>query len=267
MTWPSHELIILRIAASTLTWTILYILSRPISLALFGRQREGYTGYPADDSEKAADWDSRVVSFVHCIIIIPLAAFTLMDESIRRDHATGYSDTWLLCNTVAAGFFIWDTFVCLKHFKTFGISFVIHAVLCMAAYVLCSLAPIAAGGYSMPFWCSAALLFESSTPWLNVRYFLLKLKKTDSKLFTLVQIGFGLTFFASRLLWGGYICVGLMWFLYFDDSELSQNIPAHSRLVFSVILPLTALNCFWFFSNINNIIKRSKNKYQKLHQN
>lgn len=94
---------------------------------------------------------------------------------------------------------MWDLFVCIRYFKLFGFSFLFHGAAALYVFV-CSLRP-----YCLP-WAPAFLLFELSTPFVNVNWFATRLPAgTISD--TVVMIN-GLlllaTFFFVRIIWGFY---------------------------------------------------------------
>ena len=102
---------------------------------------------------------------------------------------------------LAAGFFIWDLlFCCICHQ---GAAFAAHATCAMFIYV----------SALQPFQNRAAcefLVFEISTPLLNLRQQLLACKRTDTRLFRLASLGFAFLFLLCRWV-VGLPCSVLWW--------------------------------------------------------
>ena len=77
-----------------------------------------------------------------------------------------------------------------------GPAFLMHAIICAAVYLLASL------GGLLHFYGAAFLMWELSTPFMYVRWMLLKAGWGESMLLTVVNVAFMAVFFGCRNVWG-----------------------------------------------------------------
>eukprot|EP01012_Entosiphon_sulcatum_P057557 TRINITY_DN81351_c0_g1_i1.p1 TRINITY_DN81351_c0_g1~~TRINITY_DN81351_c0_g1_i1.p1 ORF type:complete len:241 (+),score=22.79 TRINITY_DN81351_c0_g1_i1:25-747(+) len=182
------------------------------------------------------DWDSRTVALLHALCILPCAwTCAWNDPILAADHLHNVSDTFRLTAGIAVGFFLWDTVLCARYLRVFGPSFLVHATCCLLLYSASLLFALA------PFYTGFVLQWEASTPFLHLRHFLLKSKRTSSPLFVVVSVLFALTFFVSRLLGGLYIN-SIFW-----PEILQRGLPWPKLLLIGTVdLVLCSLNCLWF---------------------
>jgi len=104
------------------------------------------------------------------------------------------------------------------------------------------------------------MLYELSTPFLNIHWFFDKLGMTGSK----AQLYNGLTllgvFFSARLVWGAYSSFNIyrdVWrALHFTDSMRSSTNEEIVVLYMGGHVTLQALNVFWFGKMIAAVKKR-----------
>lgn len=197
---------------------------------------------------------------IQCILSV-LACGPMWNHPFRLNHDTaphdailGYTPYAGLVAAVTIGYFVWDIYVCMRHFLLFGWGFLFHGI--AAGYVfVCAL-----GGFCMP-WMPAFLLFELSTPFVNINWFASHLPEgTISN--TVVMINGVLllvVFFMVRLVWGVYavwvvahdmVAVGLDMNLFLPLSILPLNIM------------LNALNLYWFYKMLK-IAKRKAGGLQR----
>eukprot|EP00937_MAST-01D_sp_MAST-1D-sp2_P002154 g2154.t1 len=167
------------------------------------------------------------------------------------------SGAWSACGAMAAGFFAWDLWLCARHRAVFGAGMVLHAALCLSAYVTTA--------YLATFsWAGAfALLYEASTPFLNARFALVKAGRTAgpwARPFFHVQLGFMLSFFVARVV-GGVYFVRHAWF--WPERCVPWLLRVQSVFV---VGGTTALNFFWFGVIVQGAIEhtRSAARVQKL---
>ena len=122
-----------------------------------------------------------------------------------------------LCLFYAAfscGYFIWDTYLCVRNLRAFGVALLVHAVVCGGGYAI-----IFCFGF-IPYYGCAYLLWEVcapssmrrlkpvmqlSTPFLNIRGFLWHLKLHSSRLYVANAFVLLFVFFAVRIVFGFYM--------------------------------------------------------------
>ncbi|RUO96146.1 TLC domain-containing protein, partial [Jimgerdemannia flammicorona] len=177
---------------STFACNLIFQFSVALSPILFPKT------YPQLKGFKRVNWDIHVVSMAHCIVIILGAVPMLWDPALSKDKVFGYSPWAGNVFAIACGYFLWDTCTSIKYIKQQGAGFVFHGVSSFSVYIF-SYRPFL-NYYGAPF-----LMFELSTPFLNINWFMDKLGMTGS----IAQLinGFFLlsTFFFARLVFGFYM--------------------------------------------------------------
>ncbi|KAG9318568.1 DUF887-domain-containing protein [Chiua virens] len=229
-----------------LFFTVLqFSLSPAISRAVFP------VSYTKADKRTRRNWDVHVVSLVHALVATLLASRCLHVKSLDEDRAFGtYPDASFLF-AIALGYFMWDAFESIFHFSDIG--FVIHGVACLAIFVL----------GSRPFvhyYAVRFLLWEVSTIFLNINWFLDKLGKTGSKLQLANGVALLSSFFCVRLVWGGKMSYDFFVTL----NGIYTEIPLLYIMLYGTSnLMLQGLNWFWFTKMISALRKRFAGKSAK----
>ncbi|ORX33899.1 TLC domain-domain-containing protein [Kockovaella imperatae] len=188
---------------------------------------------------------SHVVSMAHALIIIPLALHAVKSDILARDPVFGYDRFVGNVLAISSGYFIWDTIDSLRY-STLG--FVVHGACCLAVYLF-SFRPFLAG-FGPPF-----LLWELSTPLLNIHWFMdkLGLSTTYPTFFLINALAFMLVFFLARIVYGGYesmVFFHVMW-------TRRHEIPLHLHLIYCIgNLSLNALNWLWFSKMVKKMLAR-----------
>lgn len=181
----------------------------------------------------------KTVSFVQSVIICVLGIPIFGNEYLEKDHifaATPYSNFYV---SMALGYFIWDALICLYFIKYCGIGFVMHGVVSTIVF------GIAVHYQFIQYYSAIFLLFETSTPFLNIRWVGLKLNILPDSVELINNIILILIFFFIRILWGWYQ-VGMLAY----DFWLAKDDPRFSTVGAIIILTcngvLDILNVFWF---------------------
>lgn len=150
--------------------------------------------------------------------------------------------------------------VCLYNFDNFGFPFTIHALACFLVFLL------GFGPFAM-YYASVFLLFELSTPFLNLIWYSDKVGcQSLSHSARNVQFGMKgtmlqwccgvcliLTFFSSRIVWGYYQSYMIHMDMYVHFAE----VPLLHLLVYSIAnMSLNVLNAFWFYRILQTVFQR-----------
>ncbi|KAK0542286.1 hypothetical protein OC846_006682 [Tilletia horrida] len=199
-------------------------------------------------------WDVHFVAFWHAVIITPLAAIqwykvtTGSDKQpLRIDRTYGYDPEVGHVYAITLGYFIWDAWVSILYD---GPGFIAHGLVAMTAFVL---------AYRPVFMYDglAFLLWELSTPFLNIHWFLDKLGKTGSTL-QLINAFFLLsTYVFARLTFGMYNSYHFFAHVLFPPTPHVPPLPAHVKYFYLIgNITLNSLNFFWFRAMIRAIQKR-----------
>lgn len=183
--------------------------------------------YPRLARRTRISWDVHVVSLVQCLIINSFALWLMHKDRESRhsmdatERVWAYSGAGGLLQSLAAGYFIWDLIMSAAHVDVFGVGMVAHAISALAVYMLGFVSFFFAGSSTQAtndnasqrpfvnFYAPSFILYELSSPFLNIHWFLDKLNLTGSKwqwYNGMLLLG---SFFSARLVWGTYasVCV------------------------------------------------------------
>ncbi|KAI5300622.1 hypothetical protein KEM56_002318 [Ascosphaera pollenicola] len=159
--------------------------------------------YPSLNRRTRLNWDIHVVAFVQAIVISVLSLYVEFFDSERNaivapvDRMFGYSLSSGTVGTMAAGYFLWDTLVCLRYFKLFGPGMLAHGISALSVY-FAGFRPFS------NYYSSTFLLYELSSPFLNIHWFCDKLALTGSSIQWYNGMLLLASFLSARLVWGTY---------------------------------------------------------------
>ncbi|KAL5001477.1 TLC domain-containing protein [Aspergillus recurvatus] len=190
LTDHSHEVI----AAFIGYLFIHYILSPWLSPKLFPRH------YPNLNKRTKLNWDVHVVSLVQSSFINAVALCVLFADDERKSMTTGervfgYTGSCALINSLAVGYFIYDLIISTLYVKMFGIGMLFHAVSALWVFSF-GFRPF------VNFYAPVFILYELSSPFLNIHWFLDKVNMTGSNLQWYNGMALLVVFFCCRLIWG-----------------------------------------------------------------
>jgi hypothetical protein len=192
----------------------------------------------------------HVVSMVQCIVIMVLSYPLFDDQTLSKDRVGGYTPYCGFVCAMALGYFIWDSYICLRHIRLFGPGFVLHGLGSFFVF-LQSMRP-----YVM-YYTPIFLLFEASTPFVNIHWFATHLPEgTVPQWVQAINAVFLLiTFFAARLVWGIYQAYRLFSDVFGDNLTFDYPAWVHYCTLVSNV-SLTLLNMFWFRKMIKLAVRR-----------
>ncbi|KAF1912715.1 TLC domain-containing protein [Ampelomyces quisqualis] len=158
--------------------------------------------YSTLNARTKLNWDVHVVSFVQSVVICTLAIWVMWADTERSDMDTrervhGYTGASGLIQAFAGGYFLWDLVITAQNFKIFGIGMLFHAISALCVFSL-GFRPF------VNFYAPTFILYELSSPFLNIHWFCDKLDMTGSTLQFVNGIVLLFTFFSCRLCWGTY---------------------------------------------------------------
>ncbi|KAF9741590.1 hypothetical protein PMIN06_004781 [Paraphaeosphaeria minitans] len=234
------------------------------------------------------NWDVHIVSFVQSTIVCVLALWVMAKDEERSEmnwagKVHGYTGAGGLIQAFAGGYFLWDLVITVQNMSIFGPGMLAHAVSALFVFSL-GFRPF------VNFYAPTFILYELSSPFLNIHWFCDKLNMTGSKLQLYNGILLLVTFFGCRLCWGSYQSVRVFSDVYraisagefvLEDPELGKlnngttidpsAIPTSDIMQFAGdrVVPLwlaacyllsnftlNGLNWFWFGKMIETIRKR-----------
>ncbi|KAL8328669.1 hypothetical protein RB597_004437 [Gaeumannomyces tritici] len=193
-TLPLH---IHEVVAGVLLYTFVQLVVSPwISMKLWPKY------YPLHDRGKRVSWDAHVVSMVQSCLINVLAVWVMFADEERwnmdrEQRVWGYTGAHGMIQGLAAGYFVWDLIVTVIHLDVFGLGLLAHASSALAVYSF-GFRPV------LNYYATTFILYELSTPFLNIHWFLDKLEMTGTRAQLYNGICLITVFFSCRLVWGNY---------------------------------------------------------------
>ncbi|KAI1650560.1 DUF887-domain-containing protein [Daldinia loculata] len=243
------------------------------------------TKYTALPRSKRLSWDVHVVSFVQSTTINILALWVMFVDEERKnmdlqERVWGYTGGAAMIQALAAGYFLYDLIITVAHLEIFGLGMLAHAISALAVYSF-GFRPF------LNYYSSNFILWELSSPFLNIHWFFDKLGMTGTK----AQLYNGLiliaTFFSCRLVWGTYQSVLVARDLWTgvnstptvltaltSDELLKASFPSQYTNTMRFVsqpdsiplwlaavytasnITLNSLNFYWFFKMIDAVRKR-----------
>jgi len=183
---------------------------------------------------------------VHSLVIIFGSATVLTDNELMKDKVFGYDRNAGNVYAIACGYFLWDACTSIKHVNEFGLSFVFHGLTSFAVFIF-SFRPI------LNYYGAVFLMYELSTPFLNIHWFMDKLGKTGSRLQLVNGIILLLAFFSARIVFG-YI---MSYKAYVSVMAVIDEVPTFLCILYGAAnVVLNGLNVIWFYKMIDSLIRR-----------
>ncbi|KAK4103123.1 DUF887-domain-containing protein [Parathielavia hyrcaniae] len=276
---PTLPLHIHEVVGAALLYTFIHTVVSPVLSTRFFPKH-----YPIHNRAKKVNWDTHVVSLVQSLLINTLALWVMFTDKERsamdfEQRIWGYTGGCGLIQGLAAGYFVWDLGITLLNLDIFGLGLLAHAVSALAVYTL-GFRPF------LNFYSPTFILYELSTPFLNIHWFFDKLNMTGTKPQLYNGIALLVTFFLCRLVWGTWQSVVVytdMWrslhhapsagyLAAFFSSEKAASSPDTNPMFFAreaATVPLwltavyiasnivlNALNWFWFVKMVAAVRKR-----------
>eukprot|EP00474_Spongospora_subterranea_P008839 CRZ09297.1 hypothetical protein [Spongospora subterranea] len=192
----------------------------------------------------------RSASTVHALFAL-FGSWTALSNSpsLHTDHMFGSSPSASIVLAISSGYFVHDTIDCLRKFSTAHIPYLAHHVMASLLY-LAGISPC------FQYWAIVLLVWEASTPFMNLRWAMIHYKMTDHRLFNAVQILFAIIFVAVRNVWGGYASF-LIWMEMLPlcwpgaNASLHYLIPVFI-LMFNILF--NTLNGYWALQIVRGFV-------------
>ncbi|KAJ5477149.1 hypothetical protein N7539_007293 [Penicillium diatomitis] len=156
--------------------------------------------YPALSPRTKLNWDIHVVSLVQSVVINAAALWVMYSDEERQSMSSGeriygYTGACGMIQALAVGYFIYDLIVSVQHLKMFGIGMLFHAVSALWVFSL-GFRPF------LNYYAPVFILYELSSPFLNIHWFLDKVNMTGSRAQWYNGMMLLGVFFCCRLVWG-----------------------------------------------------------------
>lgn len=90
-------------------------------------------------AEKKINWDVHVVSLVQSVTVCGLALWVMYVDEERsnmtsQERVFGYTGAAGMVQGMAAGYFLWDLMITIRHLKLFGPGMLAHAVSALVVF-------------------------------------------------------------------------------------------------------------------------------------
>lgn len=194
---------------------------------------------PLKNTKNRLDMCVRVVSFIQAIIICVLGIPIFNNQYLNQDHVFASTPYSKFYTSMALSYFIWDTIVSTIYVKFFGVGFLVHGIVSTIVFW------IAVDYTFIQYYSATFLLFEISTPFLDIRWVGLKFDVLSETVKLINNIILILIFFFIRICWGWYQVGRLGIDLYAArNSEGFTTTGAIIILTCNSVLDI--LNVYWF---------------------
>jgi hypothetical protein len=93
------------------------------------------------------NWHVHVVAFVQSIIVCVLALWVVVYDKERphmntwQERVFGYTGSLGLVQAFAAGYFVWDLYICVRFYSLYGFGMLAHAIGALTVYSLGFVSP------------------------------------------------------------------------------------------------------------------------------
>ncbi|KAK6923624.1 TRAM/LAG1/CLN8 homology domain [Dillenia turbinata] len=222
-----------------------------------------FKGYSNLTKAVKVEWNNRGFSTFHALFVA-IASFYLLviSDQFVEDPTRGLivNRTSLLSNRVmgiSIGYFLSDLAMIIWCYPALGgLEYVLHHGLSMFSIIL----SLVSGQAQM--YILIVLSSESTTPFVNLRWYLDVAGKKGSKLYVWNGIALFLGWLVARILLFIYFFAHM--FVHFD--QVKQVFPLGFYGLFVVPSVLTVMNVFWFWKIAKGLIK-TLSKARHAHQN
>ncbi|KAI5321473.1 hypothetical protein L3X38_030544 [Prunus dulcis] len=224
---------------------IVYRLTRLISLLSF-------EGYHKLSKAQRVEWNNRGFSTVHAIAVAFSSFYLLLlSDTFHEDHRdeliisrrSTLSDTTL---GISIGYFLADLGMIFWHFPALGgLEYVLHHALSMFSIFL----SLVSGKGQI--YILMVLFSESTTPFVNLRWYLDVAGKKNSNLYVINGVALFLGWLVARILLFIYFFIHM--FIHFDQVKTIFPLGFYSLLLVPPVL--VVMNLVWFWKIVKGLIK------------
>ncbi|KAJ1948583.1 hypothetical protein FBU59_001526 [Linderina macrospora] len=210
---------------------LLRLTSNTVSSIVFGKKFDSLT------ARQKYDWGIRVVSQVHAIVVVIMSIPIFFNKVLLEDTLYGFDHYPACVYTIVCG---------VSDAKHIGVGFVVHAVASFGVYIL-SFRP------ALQYYGSSFIMFEASTIFLNINWWLDKLGMTGSRLQFYNASILLFLYLTVRLIFGTYMSYQMFEDLKANGTQTPTPLYYFYRVSNSSIM---LLSYYWFYLMINAVRKR-----------
>lgn len=230
--FPDHAS---KVVLAAVVYQVIFLLSGILSPILL-------PSYKTLSAKTRVNFDIHVVSHVQAIFILAVCTPLFGDKVLALDRVNAETPYSFFVSSMALGYFLWDSYICIKYYSLFGFGFLLHGLAAFFVFAQ-SMRPM------LLFYGPHFLYFELSTPFLNVNWFASHLP--DGTISFTVQKINGIfllaTFFTVRIVWGFYQAVNVAYDVFILDGPV-RTYPLWAAIgILIANFSLNFLNVFWFY--------------------
>ncbi|KYF41961.1 TLC domain protein [Toxoplasma gondii TgCatPRC2] len=221
---------------------------------------------------------NRSVGFLNAVVVSLLSfACVTLDRKLIDDKFFGCSPLFAVTGFTLVGYFVWDFVVIVWNWSPGAPQWLLHCVVCI--FTVANPFIVLPGEPPMSFYAASLILFELSTPFLALRYFMLRAyvfhPKSPEELceqkdgrdgapklpfaYTFVSVAFAVVFFSVRIVWGlGWLIPSLAVAVWTGEGAFFRP---WRRYLFYVSIPLfAALNLYWMYMIVASVLFSKRKK-------
>ncbi|MCJ1306462.1 hypothetical protein MMC25_000104 [Agyrium rufum] len=203
------------------------------------------------------NWNVRVVSTIQACFINSAALYVIFADEERwtmgwHERVWGYTGATGMVQGFAAGYFLWDLMISSTQLDVHGLGSLMHAASALTVSMM-GFRPFV-NYYGLNF-----ILYELSTPFLNIHWFMDKFGMTGSRLQLVNGILLLISFAGCRLVWGTYQSVGMYKDVWAAIQTPAADLPVPAWLAVAYLVAnsvLNILNFYWFGRMIQTLRSR-----------
>lgn len=193
----------------------------------------------AEGLKLAKQAEARIVGALHISIQIPLAFYVLRQRELWPDKLHTHTPYSTLLAKISAGYFLHDLGFCVATKE--GWPYTLHAACCSSVYIYAACFGV------MHYYGAGFLMWELSTPFVYLRWFLHNLGYAKSPLYVANGFAMLISFFLARNVFGNYLT-----YQFLSDTtaaiahpKAGGMSPTGLRASQIVDITLTILNTYW----------------------
>ncbi|KAK9749714.1 hypothetical protein RND81_02G145600 [Saponaria officinalis] len=201
---------------------------------------------------KQVEWDNRIISTLHAMVITALAFYLAFWSDLYADdqHRGSFLFRSSALSTfvlgVSVGYFISDISMILWFYPALGgMEYLLHHLLSMAALVYAML------NREGQFYTLLALLSELTTPGINLRWYLDAVGMKRSKAYVANGVAVFFTWLVARI----FLFIYVFYHIYTHFNQIKQLSEFGYYLTLISPCVLGALNLMWFVKITKGMMK------------
>ncbi|MEW5299597.1 MAG: hypothetical protein WDW36_002596 [Sanguina aurantia] len=192
---------------------------------------------------------TRIVGALHNAVQIPIALSVLASPVFIANPVYAITNLSTIMLTLSGGYFLHDLVFCIIRFELEGPFYTMHALFCCIAYTY----GLQSG--FLHYYGAAFLMWEASTPFVHIRWFMFKLGAENTTAYVLNGVAMIVAFFSARIVWGYLSTYRLILNMQFElANPRPGSFPVTAVYIYMVAaMSLNSLNTYWFSKMVQKV--------------